>query len=320
MKRSQSLAILAGCLMLALTFTNCSKDDNGGTPAATVPVLTTSTVTTITTTSAVSGGTISSNGGATVTAKGVVWGTSHNPTTADSKIENTSMLNTFIIPITGLTSNTTYYVRAYATNSAGTGYGAEQSFTTLNTTSVSIPTLTTVAISGISASGATSGGTISADGGGAITAKGVVWSTAADPTIADSKTTNGTGTTAFVSSLTGLSASTTYHVRSYATNSAGTAYGNDISFTTSAAASAITISISAFAFSPATRSVTAGTVVTWVNNDAVAHTVTSDNGTSFNSGTINPGNSFVYTASATGTFAYHCDFHGGMNATLTVTP
>jgi len=320
MKRLKSIAIFAGCLTLILGVSNCSKDDTTNN-YNTAPVLSTSTVTSITETSAISGGTISSNGGATVTEKGIVWGTSHNPTTADSKITSSVSVNAFIIPITGLASNTTYYVRAYATNSVGTGYGTEQTFTTLNTTTtILVPTLTTVAISGITASGATSGGTISSDGGGAITAKGVVWSTAANPTIANSKTTNGTGSGAFVSSITGLSANTTYHVRAYATNSAGTAYGNDITFTTSAGASTTSISITGFAFSPSNKTVTAGTVITWTNNDATTHTVTSDDGTSFNSGNIAPGHTFVYTASTTGTFNYHCDIHTFMTGTLTVTP
>lgn len=321
MKRLKSLAIIAGYVILALAFTNCSKDDTNPVYSS-APTLSTSAVTSITETSAISGGTISSDGGATVTAKGVVWSTSHNPTTADSKITSSSSTNVFIIPIIGLTSNTTYYVRAYGTNSAGTGYGAEQTFTTLNTsTTVVIPTLTTAAIGGISASAATGGGTISSDGGGAITARGVVWSIAANPTLANSKTTNGTGTGAFTSSLTGLSASTTYHVRAYATNSAGTAYGNDISFTTSASATTtVTISIAGFAFSPSGKTVTAGTIVKWINNDATTHTVTSDDGTTFNSGNIAPGGNFSYTASTTGTFNYHCEIHGSMTGTLTVTP
>ena len=97
-----------------------------------------------------------------------------------------------------------------------------------------IPTLTTTAASSIMTTSATSGGTISSDGGAAITARGVCWSTAANPTITGSHTTDGTGTGSFTSNVTGLTQATTYYLRAYATNSAGTAYGNEITFTTSA--------------------------------------------------------------------------------------
>jgi len=79
---------------------------------------------------------------------------------------------------------------------------------------------------------ATSGGNITSDGGAAVTARGVCWATTSTPTTANSKTTDGTGTGSFTSSLTNLSANTTYYVRAYATNSAGTAYGSQVSFIT----------------------------------------------------------------------------------------
>jgi hypothetical protein len=78
-----------------------------------------------------------------------------------------------------------------------------------------------------------SGGNITSDGGASITARGVVWSTAQNPTIAlSTKTSNGTGVGNFVSNISGLTPNTTYYVRAYATNSMGTAYGNEITFTT----------------------------------------------------------------------------------------
>lgn len=98
--------------------------------------------------------------------------------------------------------------------------------------SVVVPTLTTTAASAITQTTATSGGTSINAGGGTITAKGVCWSTSTNPTIANSNTNNGTGTANFTSSITGLLPNTTYYVRAYATNSAGTGYGNQISFTT----------------------------------------------------------------------------------------
>ena len=93
-----------------------------------------------------------------------------------------------------------------------------------------LPVLTTTVVTGFTASGAISGGNITSDGGNAVTARGVCWSTNQTPTIADSKTTNGTGTGSFVSNISGLTENSTYYVRAYATNSAGTGYGSAISF------------------------------------------------------------------------------------------
>jgi uncharacterized protein (TIGR02145 family) len=81
---------------------------------------------------------------------------------------------------------------------------------------------------------ASSGGTITNNGGETVTARGVCWSLSANPTILDNKTTDGTGIGTFTSMLTGLTTNTTYYVRAYATNKAGTGYGNDVIFTTTA--------------------------------------------------------------------------------------
>lgn len=95
-----------------------------------------------------------------------------------------------------------------------------------------VPTITIAAVTNITASTATSGGNITNDDGASITARGVCWSLSQSPTIADSKTTDGTGTGSFISSITGLTSGTTYYLRDYVTNSNGTVYGNVISFTT----------------------------------------------------------------------------------------
>ena len=127
-----------------------------------------------------------------------------------------------------MNANTTYYVRAYATNNDGTTYGNEISFTT----NPSLAVITTTSVSSITTNSAKSGGNISNDGGSAITAYGVCWSSSANPMVDDNKTTDGSGTGTFTSSITGLTDLTTYYVRAYAINSVGTAYGNEISFTT----------------------------------------------------------------------------------------
>ncbi|MCX6265909.1 MAG: hypothetical protein NTW16_00925 [Bacteroidetes bacterium] len=94
------------------------------------------------------------------------------------------------------------------------------------------PVLTTAAISSITANSAVSGGNITLDGGLPVLARGVCWSTNPNPTIMDSKTTDGTGTGTFVTSITGLLPNTNYYVRSYAANGATTGYGNELNFTT----------------------------------------------------------------------------------------
>jgi hypothetical protein len=92
--------------------------------------------------------------------------------------------------------------------------------------------LATTALSAITTTTATSGGNIASDGGTPVTARGVCWSTSPNPTIAGSKTADGTGTGIFTSNITGLVTGTTYFVRSYATNSTGTSYGNQLVFST----------------------------------------------------------------------------------------
>jgi len=97
---------------------------------------------------------------------------------------------------------------------------------------VLLPAVSTGAVSNITQTTATSGGNVTFDGGGTITVRGVCWGTFHDPAISDSHTTDGNSTGSFSSSLTDLTANTLYYVRAYATNSAGTKYGNEVSFTT----------------------------------------------------------------------------------------
>jgi hypothetical protein len=167
-----------------------------------------------------------------VTSRGVCWSnTNSTPTTANSKTIDGSGIGTFTSSLTSLSPGTTYYVRAYATNGVGTAYGATRTFTT---SAATIPTgIITIGASSITQNTASSGGTITSDGGAPITMKGVCWSnTSTSPTISNSNTNNGSGINSFTSSLTGLTANTTYYARAYAINSVGIAYGNTISFTT----------------------------------------------------------------------------------------
>lgn len=233
MKTKASILIYIFTIM-ALVFTNsCSKDDTPTiekeTPKS-IPVLTTAEVKDITGTTANTGGNITNDGGAAVTARGVCWGTNQTPTINDNKTSDGNGNGSFISNITNLTPNTTYYVRAYATNSEGTGYGNSISLTTKE--DIKVPTLSTAEVTEVTEAGAVSGGNITDDGGATVSARGVCWSTEDNPTIEDNKTTDGTGAGTFSSTLSNLKSETTYYVRSYATNSGGTGYGSTMTFTT----------------------------------------------------------------------------------------
>lgn len=195
---------------------------------ATIPSVTTSVVSNITDNSATCGGNVTFDGGATVTSRGICWSTSQNPTITDNHSNDGSGTGVFTSIITGLVPNTTYYVRAYATNSEGTSYGEQKTFST----EITLPSVSTLNVSNITATSATCGGNVISDGGSAITARGICWSTSQNPTINNTYTTDGTGTGSFTSSITGLTPGTTYYVKAYATNSIGIEYGEQKSFTT----------------------------------------------------------------------------------------
>lgn len=117
-------------LSLLLIIANCAKD-NEVTTVVTIPVVTTSELSEITQTTATSGGVITSDGGEAVTKRGICWSTTLTPTIAENNTDDGIGVGSFTSFITGLTANTTYYIRAYATNIAGTGYGNVISFTTI---------------------------------------------------------------------------------------------------------------------------------------------------------------------------------------------
>jgi hypothetical protein len=227
-----------------------------------VPTLTTLAVPTasVTGNSASGGGNVTADGGAPVTARGICWSLVDPPSIANSKTTDGDGLGEFTSSLTGLLGNSTYYVRAYATNSAGTGYGPTVSFKTL----VDLPKVTTTTVTGITKTSAISGGNATYDGGGTITAKGLVWSLDANPDLNDNVIPGGTGTGAFISNLTDLTLNTTYHVRAYATNSVGTAYGDDVSFKTLA---------------DITKLWVVGTYNEWSNSDAAEFIINTETST-----------------------------------------
>lgn len=154
-----------------------------------------------------------------------------------------SVSNTNIGPLTvqttissNLNSSTTYIAFVIEGNLYQFDYWYIDNVSLVAATPATAPTVSTNTISNITSSSATAGGNVSSDGGASVTERGVVFATTSNPTIANNKVVSGSGTGSFSANLSGLSANTTYYVRAYAINSAGTSYGSQQSFTTSSAA------------------------------------------------------------------------------------
>jgi hypothetical protein len=232
MKKVFNYLTAASLLTVFALFYGCKKDPD-------MPTLTTTAISGITTTAAASGGNITADGGAEVTARGVCWGTATKPTIAGTtKTSDSKGIGIFTSSITGLTPNTLYYVRAYATNSAGTNYGNEVSFTTLG---LAQATVTTTAVTVFTHNTATAGGNISSDGNATVSERGVYFGTANNPQTTGTKVAAAAGGTgAFTCGLTNLVPGTPYYVVAFATNSQGTAFGSVVQFTTAAVAPTVT--------------------------------------------------------------------------------
>ena len=224
-----------------LTWNGTSWIISSNNTADQLPQLSTIMANGITPFAANSGATITSDGGFSIVSKGVCWSTTPNPTTSNYFSNNGTGAGSFISSLTNLLPGTTYYYRAYATNTIGTGYGMSYTFTTNDfatlTTTLSLTTRTSAA----------SGGNITSDGGAAVTARGVCWSTSPNPTVDISTiTVDGSGIDVFSSFITSLTPATTYYVRAYAINAAGTSYGNEITFTTKVGFEGIYRTVDAF--------------------------------------------------------------------------
>lgn len=189
-----------------------------------VPVVTTSPVAGFTITTACTGGEVTDDGGSAVITRGVCWSTTSDPDLGDSHTVNGFGLGAFSSILTGLEPGTLYFVRAYATNSRGTGYGTETSFTT---TPVFKPTVILVSAKPLTAHEAEVTGEVTEAGGAPVTVRGVCWSPSPGPTESGPHTIQGSGLGVFRSILTGLSTGIPYYCRAFATNRAGTAYSEE---------------------------------------------------------------------------------------------
>ena len=174
-------------------------------------------------------GNVTSDAGYNITARGVCYSTSNStPTIADGYTTAGIGVGSFSTVITDVAVSTTYYVRAYATNSVGTGYGQVVTITTGD----GLPVVETTNVGeNVTATTALSGGQVLDDGGYEVIARGVCWDVTPYPTINANKTIDGSGIGYFASTVTDidLTSNNTYYIRAYATNANGTIYGNQIS-------------------------------------------------------------------------------------------
>ena len=216
-----SVKLHSFCFVILVIFLHSCKKE-------VVPTLTTATVTNITGTTATSGGTITDEGSGTVVERGICWSKGITPTIADIKTIEGGGAGTFISNMVNLDVATSYYVRAYAKNEAGTGYGMAMAFSTLG----QAPSATTQSACCITYTGARLNGTVNANyisttvtfEYGTTTTYGSSIATTPSPV-------TGNTTTSVIASIAGLNTGTTYHFRIKALNSLGTTYGDDMSFT-----------------------------------------------------------------------------------------
>jgi len=197
------------------------------------PTVVTAMVQEITQRTVIAGGEVTAGAEPPVIDRGVCWNTTGEPDINDNKMSSgQGGPGIFEITIHDLTANTDYFIRAYASTNLDIYYGEPIPF---KTAPVVLPILTTIEAPPelITDKSAVSGGNITFDGGGDILEKGVCWSSTGIPTISDFKTVHGPGQPYYFESvLTGLKSNFIYRVHAYATNLAGTAYGNVIEFMT----------------------------------------------------------------------------------------
>jgi hypothetical protein len=203
-----------------------------------LPEVTTGEVTDITVSYATCKPNVTFAGNVDITECGVCWSTTPNPTIEDNKDEGYHLgmiynngIGSWKVMMTDLEHNTTYYVRAYATNEVGTAYGEEVSFTTVEKL---LPTVITGEVTNITAGSAKCSGEVASDGNGTVTAYGHCWSTKQNPTIEENDGTVGSGNIAvpFTSSMTDLEQNTTYYIRAYAMNMFGRKTTQTVAVTT----------------------------------------------------------------------------------------
>jgi uncharacterized protein (TIGR02145 family) len=171
---------------------------------------------------------IINDGGSPIIKQGICFGINSSQPLLDTVFSSECGVGQFFIKLENLNpGGKTYYFRGFATNSVGTGCGDIVVFKT----SALLPVLSTKDITPATITSSVGGGNITNSGGATITSRGVCWSTTENPTVYDNKTVDGSGAGIFNSTLEGLTSNIIYYARAYATNSAGTAYGDQKTFT-----------------------------------------------------------------------------------------
>lgn len=191
-----------------------------------LPTVITAEVSDITSTSAICGGTVISEGGSPVSSRGVCWSTEHNPTIENDFTSDGSGLGDYESFLTNLTPNTLYYIRSYATNSYGTRYGDEVSFTAMD----GLPEVITLEVTDIGGDNAIGHGKVTNEGASEVIERGICWGLEHNPNLDDSNGNSGTGLGEYEVRMADLVPNKRYYVRAYATNAQGTVYGNEESF------------------------------------------------------------------------------------------
>jgi uncharacterized protein (TIGR02145 family) len=225
--------VLLGILgFLILIFSHCDEISQGDAMPEPVfpPTVVTGAISDVTTNSAVGSGNVTEEGDASVDSRGLCWSTLPEPTIDNDHIIVGSGTGSFSGEISGLSEDTEYYVRAWATNEHGTGYGNNVSFTT--TLTGVAPSVATNAVTDVTDTTAICGGNVVAEGTSPVVIRGVCWSTSSNPVATDPHTNDGSGTGEFTTEITGLNPGTQYFVRAFATSNEGTAYGFVETFTT----------------------------------------------------------------------------------------
>lgn len=195
-----------------------------------LPTVTTDEVSDITLNTAVCGGNVINDGFAEITERGICYATHEEPTVFDYKVPGGSGMGLFQCRMSGLETLTKYYVRAYAKNSEGYGYGNQVDFMTADETF--LPEVVTNEVTDFNHFYAIGSGEVVSNGGLDIIERGICWSTHSAPTTNDNKLTAGGGMGEFSCRISYLFGNTTYYVRAFAANEAGMKYGNEVTFTT----------------------------------------------------------------------------------------
>jgi hypothetical protein len=258
---STGLACTCSCLSISsvssspnITVTS-SGSDTLLIAALVAPTVTTEVITSIGQNSATGGGNVTSEGTQPVIARGVVYDLSSNPTLANSFTTNGTGAGSFTSILTGLLANTTYFVRAYATNSVDITYGNQVTFTTLPFA----PLVSTDSVYSITSNSAQGLGHIENNGGATVTAEGFM--IGSNPSYINTNIP-AVVTTPFNANLGTLVGSTTYYVKAYATNSVGTSYGGVISFTTPVPSPPVVTTVYALNIAMTTATIRAGIAYT----------------------------------------------------------